>query len=225
MILDLGLGERGLVMHAPVDGLEALVDVAVAVHAAEHADLVGLEAGIHRAVEVLPVGDHAHALEAGLLALDIVLGIVAAGAAEVRNAHVLVVEALLLDDGALDGHAVVIPAGDIGHLITAHHVAAVDEILERLVQRVTHVDIAVGERRAVVQVEAGLALALLERDIVNVLLIPALEHVGLALRETCAHGEVGLRQVDGLVEVVFVLCHGSCAPFLLVWCHPFFNTI
>ena len=143
VIFDLRLGQGGLVMGAPVDRLEALVDMAVAIHLAENAHLVGLEAGVHRVVRMLPVADDAKALEARHLDLGISFGIVVAGAAEVRRGHFLVVELLLLDDGALDGHAVVVPAGDIGDIAAAHHIAAVDKVLQGLVQRVTHMDISV----------------------------------------------------------------------------------
>jgi hypothetical protein len=64
LVLDLGLGQGGLVLGAPVHGLEALVDVALLVHLAEHLDLLGLEAGVHGLVGMLPVADDAHALEA-----------------------------------------------------------------------------------------------------------------------------------------------------------------
>ena len=151
LVLDLGLGQRRLVVGAPVHGLQALVDVAVLVHLAEHTDLLRLEAGIHGLVGVLPVAHHAHALEALALHVDIVVGKLVAGGAELGDAHGLVVQLVLLDDGGLDGHAVVIPAGDIGRVVAAHGVAAGDEVLQRLVQGVTHVQRTVGERRAVVQ--------------------------------------------------------------------------
>ena len=50
--------------------LQALVDVTVLVHSAEHTDLLGLEAGSHGLVGVLPVAHHAHALEAVALDID-----------------------------------------------------------------------------------------------------------------------------------------------------------
>ena len=71
MILDLSLGQSGLVLGAPVHGLEALVDVAVPVHFAEDAHLVRLEALAHGAVGMLPVADDAQALEALHLLLHI----------------------------------------------------------------------------------------------------------------------------------------------------------
>ena len=159
LILDLRLGEGGLIVRAPVHGLEALVDVAILIHLAEHTHLVGLEALV------------------------------------------------LLDDGALDGHAVVVPAGDVGRVVAAHGVGADDEVLERLVERVAHVDVAVGERRAVVQAEARLAVVLFEHFVVQVHVVPALEHLGLPLGKAGAHGKVCFRQIDRGVEIV--LGHGS----------------
>ena len=207
LILDLRLGEGGLVVGAPVHGLEALVDVAVLIHLAEHAHLVGLEALVHGLVGVLPVAHDAHALEAGHLAVDVFLRIVVARAAEIGDAHGLVVELLLLDDGALDGHAVVVPAGDVGRVVAAHGVGADDEVLERLVERVAHVDVTVGERRAVVQAEARLAVVLFEHFVVQVHVVPVLEHLGLPLGKAGTHGEVCFRQIDRGVEIV--LGHGS----------------
>ena len=111
------------------------------------------------------------------------------------------VELLLLDDGAFDGHAVVVPAGDVRDIAAAHHVAAVDEVLEGLVQRVAHVDVAVGERRSVVQGEQGLALVLLQLQVIEIHLIPAPEHLGLPLRKTGAHGKIGFRQIQCLIII------------------------
>ena len=211
LILNLRLGQCRLVVRAPVDGLETLVDVALLIHLAKHADLLRLETGIHRLIGVLPVAHDAHALEALALHVDIVVGELVAGGAEVRHAHGLVVELVLLDDGALDGHAVVIPAGDIGGIVPAHGVAAGDEVLDGLVQRMAHVQRAVRERRAVVQAEAGLTVVLFQQLMVEVDLLPVLEHVRLALGQTRAHGEAGFRHV----QCLFVLHNAS--PFIVIF--------
>ena len=191
-------------MCAPVNGLEALVDVAVFIHLAEHTHLVCLEALVHGLVRVLPVADNAQTLEALHLDADILLGVGLAGGAEVGNAHCLVIELLLLDDGAFDRHAVVIPAGDVGRVVAAHCVRAGDEVLDGLVKGVTHMDVAVGERRAVMQVEQRLAFVFLEHFVVNIELLPVLEHIRLTLGKAGSHGEIGLGKIQG--QIVF-LCH------------------
>lgn len=119
-----------------------------------------------------------------------------AGGAELGGGHFLVVELLLFYDGALDGHAVVVPAGVVDGLPAGHGLVAGDEVLEALVERGAHVDGAVGERRAVVQVEDGPALGALEHLVVEVHVVPLLEHIGFALGQRGAHGELGFRQID-----------------------------
>ena len=178
--------------------------MAVFIHLAEHARFHGLEAGIHGLVRVLPVADNAHALEALALHVDVVVGVGVAGRAEVGDAHCLVVELLLLDDGRLDGHAVVIPAGNVRRIVAAHCVGARDEVFDGFVQRVTHVQSTVGERRAVVKVEQGLALVLFKHLVVDVHLLPVFEHLRLALGQARTHRELGLGEIECCV---ILLCH------------------
>ena len=150
---------------------------------------------------MLPVAEDAEAAEAAHLTVDEVLCKGLTGIAELRDRHGLVVELVLLDDGGFNGHAVVVPAGNIGRVIAAHRMGADDEVLERLIERVAHVDIAVGERRAVVQDERRLALVLFEHQAVDVDLVPVLQHARLALRQARAHREVRLRGDDGVLIV------------------------
>ena len=157
---------------------------------------------------MLPVAHDAHALEALALHVDIVVGKLVAGGAEVRHAHGLVVQLVLLDDGGLDGHAVVIPAGDIGGVVAPHSIHTGDEVLQGLVEGVAHVQRAVGERRAVVQGEQGLALVLLQQLVIEVDLLPVLQHVRLALGQAGPHGKAAL----GHVQRLFVFHVAS--PFL-----------
>ena len=214
LILDFGLGQRRLVLGAPVHGLQALVDIALAVHLAEDLDLLGLKGLVHGFIGMLPVAEDAEAAEAAHLTVDEVLCKGLTGIAELRDRHGLVVELVLLDDGGFNGHAVVVPAGNIGRVIAAHRMGADDEVLERLIECVAHVDIAVGERRAVVQDERRLALVLFEHQAVDVDLVPVLQHARLALRQARAHREVRLRGDDGVLIV-----HKCLHLFLLNACN------
>ncbi|MPN40284.1 hypothetical protein SDC9_187820 [bioreactor metagenome] len=143
LVFYLGLGESGLVGRAPVDGFFTLVNIALSVHLAKDLDFLGLERGVHREIRFVPVAENAEAYKLVSLAVDEILGESAAGAAKIGNAHLLAVYLVLFDDGALDGHAVVVPAGGVRRQVAAHGEAAVDEILEYLVHGGAHVNIAV----------------------------------------------------------------------------------
>ena len=65
----------------------------------------------------------------------------------------------------------------------------------------THMKVAVGERRAIVQVEEGLALVLFQKLVIKILLFPTLEHLRLPLGQARPHGKVGFRQINGLVVI------------------------
>jgi len=99
---------------------------------------------------------------------------------------------------------VVIPAGNIGGVVAAHGVASGDEVLYRFVESVSHVDRAVTERRAVMEIEAGMSLVFLEHLVVDVDLLPVLEHIGLTHGQTRAHGEAALGHVQCFLVLHFV---------------------
>ena len=153
---------------------------------------------------MLPVAHDAHAAEALHLHIDVVLGKLLAGGTELRDAHLLAVELVLFDNGGLDGHTVVIPAGNVRGQVAAHGIAAGDKVLQRLIQRVAHVDVAVGKRRAVVQAEQRLALVLFQQLVVKVQLFPVCQHIRLALGQTGAHGKAAFGHVQCLF--VFHVC-------------------
>ena len=158
---------------------------------------------------MVPIPHHAQPLEAVPLHVHIALGEVMAGGAELRHAHGLAVELVLLDNSGLDGHAVVVPAGDIGGVAAPHGGGTDHKVLDGLVQSGAHMDVAVGEGGAVVESEAGLPLVFLEELMVEVHVLPALQHPRLPGRQARPHGKLRLRQVDGLVIIhlpVFLLC-------------------
>ena len=73
-VLDLELGQRRAAVEAPVHRLQAAVDEAALDHALEGADLAGLVDEVHRAVGMVPVAQHAQALEVGHLHADLLGG-------------------------------------------------------------------------------------------------------------------------------------------------------
>ena len=198
LIFDLGLGKGGFVLRAPVDGLQTLVNIALAVHFAKDLDLLRLKMPVHGAVGMVPVAHDTQTLEACHLPLNKIFGKFFTGIPELGDGHGLMVELVFLDDGRFDGHTVVVPARSIGGVVAPHGIGTDDEILQRLVQGVPHVNIAVGEGRAVMQNERGLALILFQQKGIDIDFVPVFQHTRLTGRQTGTHREVGLRGDDGI---------------------------
>ena len=204
LVLDLGLGERRAAVDAPVDRLLAFVDQALLDEPAERARDRRLILEVHRQVRIVPRAEDAEALELLAHRADEALGVRAARAAEVGDRHLALLRAELAIDLQLDRQPVTVVADDVRRVEPGHRPRFDDELLEDLVERRAHVDVAVGVRRAVVQHElrrAGPARANLP---VEVHRGPPGERLGLARRQVRLHREVGARQVDG----VFPLRHG-----------------
>ncbi len=211
-VLDLGLGERRVAVHAPVDRLAAAVDGALQVHVAEQLDVARLVVGRKGEVRVVPVGVDAEPLEALSLHVDVLGRPRAAELAQLgqgRLRHPLGPERLL--DHVLDWLAVAVPTRDVGGEEAALRVALVHEVLEDLVEGVADVDGAVRIGRPVVQHEGPAVLVLFQHLPVDALPLPLLEPLRLVLREVPAHGEIGLGKVH---RVFVVVCHfGTNMPF------------
>ncbi len=202
LVLDLGLGQRRLAVHAPVHGLEALVDDAATDEAPELARDHRLVGGRHREVRVVPVTEHTQPPELLPLDVDVLAGELSAAAPLLDGVHGLAhvdrrrVEAELLVHLVLDGQAVAIPARHVDRVEAEHRARLHDHVLEDLVEDVAHVDAAVGVRWPVVQdpqrtVGRGLAQALVDAH-----LVPPGEHPRLGLGEVRLHRKVGFRQVQ-----------------------------
>ena len=66
-VLDLSLGECGVAVLAPVDGLMTAIDHALIEHGLEDLDVGGVMLVIERQIRVVPIAEHAQTTEASLL--------------------------------------------------------------------------------------------------------------------------------------------------------------
>ena len=148
-ILDLRLGKRRFVGGAPVNRLQTFVDIALLRHFAEYLDLLRFELGVQRQIRLFKTADDAETLELLLLRVHVFQRELAAVLAEADD--VASRRAVLLDDLALDGKTVGIPAGYVRRTEARHVLVADDDVLQDLVQRVPEVYIAVGVGRAVMK--------------------------------------------------------------------------
>ena len=138
---------------------------------------------------MLPVTADAESDKFVSLAINIILCELVAGIAELGYRHFLAVDLILLDYGTFDRHSVVVPTGNVRCLIPLHRFGFDYHVLEYLVHRGTHVDIAVREGRTVVKNEFFVSLVVFEHEGIKVYLIPVFEHFRLALMEVSAHCE------------------------------------
>ena len=195
---------------APVDGLVTAIDHALVEHGLENLDVGGVMLVIERQIGVVPIAEHAQATEAGLLQLDVLDSELIAKLTDLsRGGLVELLGAELLLDLVLNRLTVAVPTGDIGNLIALHHPVTVDHVLGDLVHGVADVDRAVGVRRAVVQHELLVTLVLLQNLLVDLVVLPVLESLGLGLGKTGTHGKTGFGQIHRLLVLV---CHGT--PFM-----------
>ena len=189
-----------MTVEAPVHRLQAAVEIAFFQKPAEDADFVGFVAIAHRRIVMIPVTQHAQALEIRLLQRDLLGRVRPAQPLRLRDRQVLAVG---LFDLHLDRHAVAIPARHVGRVEAGELFALDDDVLEDLVDGGADVDRTVRIRRTVVQHEARPAAARDAQRLVHFALLPILDPAGLAPGEIAAHGkrrvgEIQCRLVVGL---------------------------
>ncbi len=197
LVLDLGLGERGLLHHRPHHRLGAAIERAVGGEFHQLARDLRLRGEAHRGVGVVPVALDAEPLELAALHVQPVFREGAAFGAELvdRN-HVLVLAlgAVVLLDLPLDRQAMAVPAGHVVGVVAEHLLRARHHVLEDLVERGADMDVAVGVGRAIMQDELGPAVRGVAQALIQVEPLPARKELRLLLGQAGAHREVGLRQ-------------------------------
>ena len=204
VVFDLGLGQRGLFDRRPHHGLRPLIQAPVHQQLHELARDHRLGVVVHGEVRVVPLAGDAKAAELVALDADPVFGEAAAFLPELDDVHGVLVQpplAVLLFDLPFDRQAVAVPAGDIARVAAHHLLAADDEVLEHLVQRVADMQMPVRVRRPVVQDERRAPGRGAAQAVVDAKAFPAGKPVRLTLRQARAHGEIRLRQENGLAIV------------------------
>ena len=162
VIFDLGIGERRLFGDRPQHRLDAAIEAAIHDIAADFAGDGRLGPVGHGGVIVVPVADYAEPLELLALGVDPERGELPANPAELQDRHrvlVLAARAVVLLDLPFDGQAMAVPAGDVVGIHAGHLPAAVDDILQDLVERMADMQVAVRVGRAVMQDEISPARA------------------------------------------------------------------
>ena len=150
-VLDLGVGQSRHAVRAPVDDAAALVDQALVIQLAERLAHGARAPLVHREAVAAPVAGRAHLL----LLLDDAVAVFLLprpdALEELLTAEVIAGQALLFAQVFLDldlrGDAGVVGAGQPQRLVALHPLEAGQDILQRAVERVAHVQLAGDIRR------------------------------------------------------------------------------
>ena len=77
-VLHFSLGQRGTTIETPVNGLEALVEIAIFKHLSQRANLVGFGTEVHGQVGVIPIAQHTESDKVLFLTRDLLSRVSAA---------------------------------------------------------------------------------------------------------------------------------------------------
>ncbi len=202
LIFDLGLGQRRPAIETPVHRLEPAQHVAAGVDCRQRTNHVRFVLAVQRAVWMLPRAQHTQALEVGALQIDLLERVFAAQPAKFPGIDFLADLADLLLHRNLDRQAMAIPARHVGRAEAGQQLGLDHDVLEDLVDRMAQMNHAIRVRRTVMQDERMLARLRAFLDFaVAVAFFPLGKHARLALGQVAAHGEAGLRQVDGVFVI------------------------
>ncbi len=157
-VLDFGLGESGFARDGPVDGFFTSVNEALADEGSKGAQDGGLVLGVEGFVLVGPVGKDTEALELGALGFDELAGELFAFPTQLGGGQLAVGFAELAGDFMLNREPVAVPTGEVGCPVATHRLVPYDGIFEGFIKSSADVDIAIGERGAIVKDKKWLAL-------------------------------------------------------------------
>ena len=155
LVFQFRIRQGRLIGDRPMHRLELLVDQPRFDEAREDFERLGLVLRGHRQVRIGPLAEDPQSLELFALDLRVFLGVCEAKLADLNRRHLPRLRAKIRRDLVLDRQAVTVPAGHVRRLESLHALEAQEDILERLVDHMPDVDVAVGERRAVVQDPLG----------------------------------------------------------------------
>ena len=162
-------------------------------------------------IGMVPVAQHTQPFEVLPLGVDPLEGIFPAHFPQFPRGQLVTVHPGGLQAGMFDGHAVGIPAGDVGGVIALGVFVFDDDVLQDLVQGMAHVDLAVGVGRSVVEDELLVACMELLFFSIDIIFIPEIQEIRFPFGQPCPHGEFRFRKIQGRCVLVVFLAH-SCTP-------------
>ena len=145
---------------------------------------------------MVPIAGDAKPFEILPLHVQTFQGILTAFPAQIQRIQFVSVQAQNFDGRMLDRQAVRVPAGNIGRVVTLKRFILDNDVLQNFVERRADMDVAIGVRRSVMQHELGPAGGNRLFLVIDLFLLPVLEHLRLPFRQIRPHWELRLRQIQ-----------------------------
>jgi hypothetical protein len=108
-----------------------------------------------------------------------------------------------------DGQTVAVPARYIYAVETGHVFRFNDDILDDFIESSAQMNIAIGVGRPVMKNVRCFPLGRLPDFFVNVHFFPFFQHFRFALSQICLHWKIGLRKIQGVFVIHFLLLYLS----------------
>ena len=113
LIFDLGLGQRGAIVNAPIYRLQPFIYVAAIQKIDECTRDHRFVLRAHGQIRILPLAQDAQADEIGTLKINILFGVLAAFGTDLRGGHLRFARAQFVIDLDFDRQAMTIPPGNV----------------------------------------------------------------------------------------------------------------
>ncbi len=202
-VLNLSFSKSGMAVLAPMNRLVTTVNHAAIKHSLKDLDISSIVLVIQREIGIIPVAQNTQTAETSLLKLNVLNSKLVAKLTNLsRRGLVKLGSTKLLFYLVLNGLTMAIPTRNIRHLIALHGPVAIDDVLRNLIHRVADMNRAICIRRAVMQNKLLVSLILLQRLLVDLVILPVLKPHGLRLGKAGTHRKTGLWQVHGLLVLV-----------------------
>ena len=201
-VFHFGLGQSRAANRTPINGLLGAINKPLFDDVREQAKLIGFVFLVQREIGIFPIAQDTEALELCALDVDVFARVGIAGFADGSGIRRRVARlAQILHHLKFDRQAVAIPAGNVRRTESTQRFRLDDDVFQNFVNGVADMNIAVGERRAVVQDEFRFAFARGLDGLIKINRLPFLETLRFAGHQIGFHGKVRLRQIQCILVV------------------------
>ena len=181
------------------------MQMAVIYHCGEGTDNIGLKAKIHGQVRVVPLTHYPHADKVCFLRLDLFLRVFPAVSTKLRGGHFVTRFTHFFLNIELDRQAVAVPTGHVRRIKSRQCFRFCNDVFENFVNRMTHMQFAIGIGGAIVEDECRFALPHLTHLTIEVHGLPRLQALRLALRKIGLHRKICLGQIQRTLVITHTL--------------------